>query len=143
MYKLLDIFFLLFHSSLIIFNLFAWIWIKTRKANLITLLLTAGSWVLLGLMVGTMGYCPLTEWHFNVLEKLGAENLPVSYIKYLADRLTGLDFKQDLIDKITLWGLILAMLASVILNTRDYLKRKNLSRSTHPSSTPHSPDPML
>lgn len=141
MYKLLDIFFLLFHSSLIIFNLFAWIWIKTRKANLITLLLTAGSWVLLGLMVGTMGYCPLTEWHFNVLEKLGAENLPVSYIKYLADRLTGLDFKQDLVDKVTLWGLILAMLASVILNTRDYLKRKKLSHSTHPPSAPHAPSP--
>lgn len=141
MYKLLDIFFLLFHSSLIIFNLFAWIWIKTRKANLITLLLTAGSWVLLGLMVGTMGYCPLTEWHFNVLEKLGAENLPVSYIKYLADRLTGLDFKQDLVDKVTLWGLILATLASGILNTRDYLKRKKLSHSTNPPSVPHASSP--
>ena len=127
MLKLLDIFFLLFHTSLIIFNILGWIWIKTRKANLITLLLTAGSWVLLGLIVGTLGYCPLTEWHFNILEKLGADNLPVSYIKYLADRLTGLDFNQAHVDAFTLWGLIIALGASIALNTRDYFKqRKNI-----------------
>ena len=124
MLKLLDIFFLLFHTSLIVFNILGWLWIKTRKANLITLLITAGSWVFLGLIVGTMGYCPLTEWHFNILEKLGADDLPVSYMKYLADRLTGLDFNQALVDKVTLWGLIIALVGSVILNIRDYYMRK-------------------
>ncbi len=124
MYKALDIFFVVLHTSVIIFNCFGWIFKKTRKANLILLLATAGSWLFLGLIVGTMGYCPLTEWHFNVLIKLGANDLPVSYIKYLADRLMGGDFNTDMVDAFTLWGLIAALAISITLNIIDYKKRK-------------------
>jgi len=124
MYKVLDIFFLVFHTSLIFFNLFGWIWRPCRKANLITLLLTASSWLFLGLIVGSPGYCPLTDWHFKVLEKLGHTDLPISYIKYLADRLTGLDLNHSLVDAFTLWGLVVAMLVSIILNLLDYLKKR-------------------
>jgi hypothetical protein len=123
MYKALDIFFLVFHSSLIVFNLLGWIWKKTRKANLIVLLATACSWLFLGLIVGSPGYCPLTDWHFNVLHKLGIENLPVSYIKYLSDRIFNSNFDSGFIDSVTLWGLILAMGISILLNFLDYRKR--------------------
>jgi len=123
-YHILDIFFILFHSSLILFNLFGWIWKKTRLWNLIVLLLTGASWLILGLIVGTLGYCPFTDWHFRVLEKLGESNLPYSYLKYLADRITGMDFNAVLVDKMTLYGFIIALLLSLYFNFRDLRGRK-------------------
>lgn len=125
-YRILDIFFVIFHTSLIFFNLFGWIWKKTRKYNLITLLLTGASWSFLGLIVGTPGYCPLTDWHFSVLNKLGVTDLPSSYVKYLVDRLTGLDFNPSLIDNFTLYSFLVALGLSIFLNFRDYVvKRKD------------------
>lgn len=119
---------MVFHTSLIVFNLFGWIWKKTRKWNLITLGLTGASWSLLGLIVGVPGYCPFTDWHFSVLEKLGRTNLPGSYVKYLADRITGLDFNPVLVDRVTLYTFIAAIVISVFLNIRDYFrKRRSIS----------------
>ncbi len=125
LWHLLDIFFVIFHSILIFFNLSGWIWKKTRTLNLITLSLTGASWLFLGLIVGTLGYCPLTDWHFKVLEKLGKTDLPDSYIKYLADRLTGMDFNPAVVDKITLYTFLATLMISIVLNLRDFIKRKN------------------
>jgi hypothetical protein len=123
-YRILDIFFVVFHTSLIIFNLFGWIWKKTRIANLITLSLTGASWLFLGLIVGTLGYCPFTDWHFNVLYKLGKTDLPNSYIKYLADRITGLNFNASMVDSITLYTFLAALVLSMFFNIRDYIRKK-------------------
>lgn len=124
--RFLDIFFVFFHSLLILFNLFGWIWKRTRKFNLITLLLTGLSWLLLGFIVGTIGYCPFTDWHFNVLEKLGKTGLPNSYMKYLADRITGLNINPSLVDSVTLYAFIAALALSIYLNLRNLLKKKSL-----------------
>ena len=121
-YRIADIAFVIFHSSLILFNLFGWIWKKTRLANLVSIVLTFGSWTLLGLIVGVPGYCPFTEWHFRILEKLGHTGLPTSYIKYLADRLTGMSFSQELVDSVTTWGLISAFIISLALNIPTFVK---------------------
>ena len=126
-WRLLDIFFVLFHTFIILFNLFGWIWKRTRRYNLILLLLTGGSWLFLGLIVGTLGYCPLTDWHFAVLEKLGRTDLPLSYVKYLADRLTGLSFPGELADSVTLYAFLAALVISIVLNSRDYFKAGRLS----------------
>ena len=123
-YRILDIFFVLFHTSLIFFNLFGWIWRKTRILNLILLGLTGASWLFLGLIVGTLGYCPLTDWHFNVLNKLGESGLPSSYVKYLADRLTGLDLNPSLVDHITLYAFLTALIISLVLNIRSYILKR-------------------
>lgn len=123
MWHLLDIFFIIFHSSLIIFNLFGWIWKRTQKFNLIALSITGASWLLLGILVGSLGYCPLTEWHFNVLNKLGETDIPNSYIKYLADRLTGLDFDPSLVDNVTLFAFLIALAISLFVNIRSYIRR--------------------
>jgi len=128
MYHILDIFFVIFHSSLVLFNIFGWIWKKTRIFNLITLGLTGGSWVFLGMLTGTPGYCPLTDWHFSVLEKLGKTDLPDSYMKYLADRITGLDISASLVDNVTLYTFLAALLISVILNIRDLINKKSLQK---------------
>jgi len=123
MYKLIDILFIIFHTSLIFFNLFGWIWNKTRKLNLYTLLLTGGSWLILGLIVGSIGYCPFTDWHFSVLYKMGETNLPNSYIKYLADRLTGMDFDPALVDNVTLFSFLISLAISLFLNFRTFIRR--------------------
>jgi hypothetical protein len=123
MLKLLDLFFIIFHTILIFFNLFAWIFRKTRKLNLIILVLTGASWFILGIFY-RIGYCPLTDWHFTVLEKLGHTHLPNSYIKYLADRITGLDFKPELVDNITLISFFAALAISTCLNFKDYRNKK-------------------
>ncbi len=123
-YHILDILFIVFHTSLIVINLFGWIWSKTRKLNLLTLILTGASWVFLGLIYGTLGYCPFTDWHFRILERLGENDLPSSYVKYIADRLTGLDVSSSNVDKVTLYSFIVALMISIILNTRDILRKR-------------------
>jgi hypothetical protein len=124
LYHIIDIFFVIFHTTLIIFNLFGWIWKKTRFWNLMMLLITGASWVFLGLIVGTLGYCPCTDWHFRILEKLGRTGLPNTYIKYLADRITGLNFDAWLIDQVTLYSFVAALGVSLYLNIRDRRLRK-------------------
>jgi hypothetical protein len=124
-WHIFDIFFVLFHTLLIIFNVLGWIWKRTRIINLIVLSLTGCSWLFLGLLVGTLGYCPLTDWHFRILEMLGNTDLPYSYVKYLADRLTGLNFNPSLVDKLTLYVFLGALAVSLSLNARDYLNKKS------------------
>lgn len=125
LYYILDIFFVLLHTSLIIFNLFGWMYRRTRTLNLILLLLTGSSWLFLGLIVGTLGYCPLTDWHFRILNKLGVTDLPSSYIKYLADRLTGLDISSSLVDDVTLFTFLAALILSLFLNIRDFIRKRH------------------
>ncbi|NQV01266.1 MAG: DUF2784 domain-containing protein [Bacteroidia bacterium] len=122
-YIILDILFVVFHTALIIFNLFGWIWKKTRKANLITLLLTGASWFLLGIFYG-IGFCPLTDWHWEVLEKLGKSGLPNSYITYLIHRLTGLTSNEQWVDAMTVGLFFLALFISLYMN----LFRKRIGR---------------
>jgi hypothetical protein len=121
-YHILDWFFVIFHTSLIILNIFGWIWKRTRILNLILLLLTGFSWLFLGLIVGTLGYCPLTDWHFAVLEKIGETGLPSSYIEYLLERIMDFDLKASMVDKATLWVFIAALAVSLILNIKDYVR---------------------
>lgn len=119
--RFLDIFFTVFHTVLVLFNLFGWIWKKTRLLNLITLGLTGGSWLVLGIFYG-FGYCPLTDWHFRVLANLGYAGLPDSYLSFLFTRLTGLSIDQSLVDAVTLWGLVVALVISLYLNLRHWFK---------------------
>jgi hypothetical protein len=130
-FHILDILFVVFHTSLIFFNLFGWIWRKVRKFNLITLLLTGASWLFLGLIYGTPGYCPLTDWHFKILLKLGITDIPNSYVKYLMDRISGLNLNALLVDHITLYAFLAALGLSLFFNIRDLVTRKlNYSKNT-------------
>ncbi|MCC7401812.1 MAG: DUF2784 domain-containing protein [Chitinophagaceae bacterium] len=122
MLKLLDIFLTITHLSLITFNLFAWLWHITRKAHLIVAAVTLASWFILGIWYG-WGYCPITDWEWNVKEKLGETNLPNSFIKYFADKITGRDFSPSFIDQATLLTFLAAIAASVYVNF--FRKRRN------------------
>lgn len=120
--RFLDVFFTVFHTCLILFNLFGWIWKRTMRLNLACILLTAGSWLILGIFYG-FGYCPLTEWHFRVLERLGHTDLPTSYISFLVTRLTGFRPDQGLVDGLTAWGLAAALVVSLYMNFRKRIHR--------------------
>jgi hypothetical protein len=120
---LADYFFLIFHSALIIFNLFGWIWKPLRKWHLITISLTFVSWTLLGIWYG-WGYCPLTDWHWDILRKKGVTGLPNSYISYLIERLLGFTLSPATVDILTLGLALLALIISLYLN---FLKK---NRST-------------
>lgn len=116
-YHFLDIFFVIFHSLIIIFNLFGWIWKRTRLANLILLLLTGGSWFILGIFYG-IGFCPFTQWHWEVLNHLGIYDLPNSYVKYLVQRITGVSFGDQLVDTVTAICYFTALALSLFFNLR-------------------------
>jgi Protein of Unknown function (DUF2784) len=124
-YHLLDYFFLYFHFAVVLFNLFGWIWSKTRKWNLALLLLTGASWFILGIFYG-IGYCPLTAWHWTVLYKLGVTNLPNSYIKYIVFRIFGVNFRDGLVDSYTGISFSIAFTCSVIFNFLDYRRMKHV-----------------
>lgn len=122
-YSLADIFFVVFHTGIILFNLFGWGWKKTRKWNLALLLLTGLSWSVLGIWYG-FGYCPFTDWHFDVLRELGHTGLPNSYIEYLIERLLPVDVAGSVVNTLTLTCFLLLLLISGWLNWRDWGRGK-------------------
>lgn len=115
MLQLLDIFLTIVHLVLIGFNLFGWIWPATRKLHLVTILATGASWFILGIWFG-LGYCPITDWQWEVKKQLGEQNLPGSFIKYFADKITGKNFSSSLINYITLGFFLAATVLSVYFN---------------------------
>ena len=119
MYAFLDVFFLVFHTALIGFNLTGWIWKKTRRLHLAVISLTILSWVGLGFFYG-FGYCPCTDWHWQVKRALGETGVPASYVKYYLDALTGLDWEPFVVDgSVAVLGLA-AFGMSIWLNVRDW-----------------------
>ncbi|MBX7259042.1 MAG: DUF2784 domain-containing protein [Candidatus Hydrogenedentes bacterium] len=121
-YRFLDAAFLLFHSALIVFVAFGWVWKRTRRIHLATVGVVGLSWFGLGLIYG-LGFCPCTEWHWRVRERLGDTLLPNSYIKFLLDTLTGLDWNAAVVDGSTFCVFLIATLLSVLLNRRDMRER--------------------
>lgn len=121
---LLDILLSLFHLVIIVINLFGWIWRRTRRLNLIVVILTAGSWFVLGIWFG-WGYCPVTDWEWHVKERLGEHNLPGSFVKYYADRITGRDINSSLIDTVTAVSFFVAAALSVYVN---FFKKRTVRR---------------
>lgn len=119
--RIADIALLSFHGGLTVFNLLGWAWRKTRPANLVTLLITAGSWFVLGLWYG-LGYCPLTDWHWEVLRRLGEPTPSRSYITYVLQRLLGLPVAGSAVERWTGILFFLALALSVGLNIRDRLR---------------------
>lgn len=122
-YTLLDLFFMLLHPAVIVFNLFGWIPKKTRRANLILLGLTGASWFILGIWKG-IGYCPLTDWHYEVLRELGQTDLPNSYVAYLMQHTLGFRLSDQATDFLTVGLYSMALIISITLNYREWTKKK-------------------
>lgn len=122
MLRALDIFFISFHSLLILFNLFGWIPRITRRWNLLTLGLTAFSWFVLGIWYG-WGYCFCTDWHWSIRQRLGYSDLQHSYVSFLIDEIAGINLPDRLVDTITVILFLASLSVSIWINLRDR-KRK-------------------
>lgn len=120
--KILNLFFFAFHTVLILFNILGWLVPRWRLANFVTLSLTAFSWFVLGIWYG-WGYCFCTDWHWQVREMLGYENMSSSYIHFLILKLTGFDFSKDLVDSVTVIVFFSAFAISAYLNFRKWRNR--------------------
>ena len=115
MWQALDISFTILHLVIIGFNILGWMWYRARRVHLYSIIITAASWFILGIWFG-IGYCPITDWQWQVKEKLGEQNLPASFVKYFADKVTGQDFSPDLINYLTLAFFGLAAILSLYFN---------------------------
>lgn len=125
--KIIDLFFIGFHTSLILFNVFGWLVPRWRFANFISLSLTAFSWFILGIWFG-WGYCVCTDWHWQIREMLGYQNTSSSYIHFLILELTNIDIREESVDIYTAIVFVAAFLISFYLNLRKW-KAKNIRRS--------------
>jgi len=112
-----DFFFVVLHLAITAFNLLGWIWRRTLRWHLLSILLTAASWFLLGIYYG-IGYCPITDWHWHIKRKLGAEVLPHSFITWFAQQIWPVAVNQELIYWLTVIGFTLAALMSFYRNMK-------------------------
>jgi len=97
------------------FNLFGWIWKKTRKLHLIVIAATLFSWLGLGFWYG-LGYCFLTDWEWEIKRSLGEKNLPHSFTQYLSDNVFGLFLDTRLVDALTVGFFVLSILFALWIN---------------------------
>ena len=126
MLSFLDILLTIVHLLIIGFNLSGWIWRKTQRAHLVAILLTAASWLILGIWYGT-GYCPVTDWQWRVKEQLGERDLPASFITYIAEKWSGRQFSDSFINTATAAVFAVAALLSACVNL--FRRKEHLSRS--------------
>ncbi len=125
-YYFLNIFFFVFHTAFTLFNITGWIFKTTRKLHLITILLTAFSWFVLGIWFG-WGYCVCTDWHWMVREQLGYHDQSNSYIHFLILKTSGSNLDQQLVEYGTLVFFVTSFIASVGLNIWDFNKKGKVS----------------
>jgi uncharacterized protein DUF2784 len=115
--EILNVGFFVFHTTWIAFNCLGWIWRRTRRWQLATVTLTTVSWFGLGVRYG-WGYCPCTDWHWQVRERLGHQD-PPSYIQLLIHELSGIDLSPGWANALSLITLAAVAVLSVVLNFRD------------------------
>ncbi|MDP2053929.1 MAG: DUF2784 family protein [Acidobacteriota bacterium] len=124
--KILNLGLFVLHTSWIAFNCLGWAWRRTRRWQLLTLTLTALSWFGLGIWYG-WGYCPFTDWHWQVRSRLGYAD-PPSYVQLLVEELTGIALTLEEANSLAVGTLVLASVLSIVLNVRD-LRRDRMRRA--------------
>ena len=120
--RALDVFFFVFHTAWIVFVLAGWIHPRMRRWHLAAVFLTAFSWVGLGYWYG-WGYCPCTDWHWQVREAMGNQPQYMSYTRFLVESLLPVRISRFYVDTMTVMGLILATALSVMLNISSTRRR--------------------
>ena len=123
MLQLLNIVIGVFHVLLIVACLIGWISPRTRKAHLILIAVVMGCWFLLGLKYG-IGYCPLTDWHWELKQKLGEGPLPNSFIKYLWDHIFTTSISPKAADILTFGAFFVSLIPALYLNWVGKTNRK-------------------
>jgi len=129
MLPFLDIMFDIFHFLLVIFIVSGWLFPHLRRIHLVVVLLTGCSWIIFG---HELSNCILTDWHFNILRKMGKINLPDTYTQYALKRITGLAIPKTTALLITRLCWLLSLLLSITWLRIDSLSRKKEKVKTGP-----------
>ena len=125
MLVLLDYFLELFHSALVLFILTGWFFPKIREAHFWVLTATLVAWLVVGSWIGTIGYCPITDWHWDIKRALGERPPTGSFIKYVLDKVLGTDLNRNLVDAITGIGMAAVTLISGWMRLRKPVRKQN------------------
>lgn len=131
-YLFLNGFFFVFHTVLVLFNTLGWMWKKTRKVNLFTLLLTSFSWFGMGIWYG-WGYCLCTDWHWQVRRALGYHDTCQTYVQLMLLEITGKVYPVGVVEAITLTGFLISLVGSLVLNVRDFRRKRKSLQECHNS----------
>ena len=115
---LLDLLFMTVHIAVTGFNLLGWMWPRARRAHRALVGLTLLCWLGAGLAVGTIGYCPLTDWHWRVKAARGEAGLPASFIDYLLQG-AGIHIDPGLVRDGTAAAMALVVLVTLALWWRE------------------------
>ncbi|MCX8064270.1 MAG: DUF2784 domain-containing protein [Candidatus Hydrogenedentes bacterium] len=99
--KFFDVFLTLIHILFIVFILVGWHFKGSRRIHFWSVVVVGVFWFICGFYYG-FGYCPLTDYHWRIKEGLGEKDLPYSFIEYVVERLSGVDFNTDIINYVTL-----------------------------------------
>jgi hypothetical protein len=111
---MLNIFFHLVHLAIVFFFLFGWLSSKTLLAHFILSILILLSWSGLGIFYG-FGYCLVTDIQWKIKKRMGQEPYTEYYIKYMLDKLTGLDLNSHTVNAITTAAFFIILLFSTVL----------------------------
>ena len=114
MLKVADILFYVIHLALIISCLGGWAVPRVRTAHRYLMATILSSWFLLGLKFG-IGYCVLTDWHWQIKDKLGQSDLPNSFIKHILDQVLPFGISNRAVDILTLVAFYGALLATIVV----------------------------
>ena len=103
------------HLSLMSICIVGWMFEPIRVLHLVAVTLVAVSWFGLGKFFG-YGYCILTDTQWRVKRRLGQEPYTESYVKYILDKITGLDIDKKITDGLTLYTYVGAVILSLLAN---------------------------
>lgn len=113
-----DVFFFVFHTGLMAFNGFGWMFRRTRRWALYTLLATACSWFVMGLWYG-IGYCLCTDIHMGIRRARGIEDSAETYVQLLVQVLTGQTVSADAAATFTAGAFAASLLGCGVMVVRD------------------------
>lgn len=107
------------HLGVIAMVMFGWIAPATRRAHRWLIVLVLASWLLIGLFKGKIGYCFLTDWHWDIKRSLGETAMPASFVEYFVERSIGMDIAKSVVDIATVMGLVVPVVISIWLWWRE------------------------
>ena len=126
---ILDVLLAAIHLGVVVAVLVLWIPRSTRRVHFALVVLTAGSWLGIGLLYGNIGYCFLTDWHWDVKRLRGQTHLPASFIHYMVTRWLKLPVRSSTTDLWTALSFASVAVISIIAYVRDLRRRRTLSRA--------------